>query len=249
MADRFYSMIWQEQQDRSVAADFLERVVEQGGSVSPDAQGVWWMPRVPEGMAELYGVTLRLGQPRGLLKPTRDFRPPGVVQGTGERLTLDPRDSDVYTAAAFLLDRVEGVAWAADGTVLLDSPYSGGSTARARNFAEQFGLTVILNDDPRLKPKWELRRPRLGVTESGREVVSVLNRYHVPWVPVEVPKRPEFDTVIVAHAGIAEAFRKAGGKVIVAGGDPVTINGQEKLTPATAKLLLREVYLGSARAV
>lgn len=242
MADQFYSLAWQEQSDRSVAADFLERVVDDGGEAMQDAEGVWWIRHIPEGLKELYGVTLRRGEPRGLLKATREFRPPGTVHGSGERLTLDPRESDVWLAAAFLLDRVEGVSLAADGTVLLDSPYAGGSTARARNFAEQFGLTVMLNDDKRLRAKWELRRPRLGVMDVPASVTEALDRYRAPWMKVEVPRKAEVDTVILARVELGDAFRRAGGKVIA-------VDSAYRLIPATAKMLIREVYLGSAREV
>ncbi len=242
MADPFYSLAWREQQDRSVAADFLERVAEDGGTVSQDAQGLWWISRIPTDLRELYGVTLRAGSPAGALKTTRDFRPAGTVQGRGERLTLTPRESDIWLAAAFLLDRVEGVSLAADGTMLLDSPYAGGSTARARNFAEQFGLTVTLNDDPRLRPKWELRRPRLGVMDAPLGATEALDRYRAPWMKVAEPHKREVDTVIVSRAAPAVPFRNEGGKVIV-------VDSSYGLTPATAKVLLREVYLGSAHAV
>jgi len=242
VADQFYSLEWREQNDRSVAADFLERVVDEGGEAFLDTQGLWWMPRVPEALQELYGVTLRKGEPRGPLKKAREFRPPGTVQGKGERLTLDPRESDIWLAAAFLLDRVEGVSLAADGTMLLDSPYAGGSTARARNFAEQFGLTVTLNDDRQLRPKWELRRPRLGVIAVPLAVTEALDRYRTPYVQVEVARKSEVDSVIVGRSELGGAFGKAGGKVIV-------VDGAYRLIPATAKVLLREVYLGSARAV
>ena len=64
MADRFYSMTWPEQPDRSVAADFLERVADGGGAVSQDARGVWWLERIPEGLAAWYGVVLHAGTSR-----------------------------------------------------------------------------------------------------------------------------------------------------------------------------------------
>ena len=241
MADRFYSMNWEEQADRSVAADFLERVSEERGAVSLDSKGTWWLQRFPETLAEWFGVTLRPGEPRGPLKPATEFRPPGILRGTGERLTLDPRESDVYLAFAFLLDRVEGVSWAADGTVLLDSPYAGGSTARARNFANQFGLTVTMNDDPRLKPKWILKRPRLAEVQAGKNVTDVLDHYRVPWVSAKKPTKPEFETVIVGRPAAGAVFEKAGGNVIVA--------GDFKIPPPNAKRLLHEIYLRSAREV
>ena len=234
-------MTWPEQPDRSVAADFLERVADGGGAVSQDARGVWWLERIPEGLTAWYGVVLHAGTPQGPLKKSHEFRPPGIVQGKGERLTLDPRESDVYLAFAFLLDRVEGVSWAADGTVLLDSPYAGGSTARARNFAEQFGLTVTLNDDKRLKPAWELKRPRLGLMDAGAEVTEMLDRYRVPWKKTTAPTKPEFDTVIVGRPGVGAAFVKAGGNVIVA--------AEYRVPPPGVKKLLHEIYLRSARAV
>lgn len=242
MADPFYSLAWHQQQDRSVAADFLERLAEEGATVSQDAQGRWWISRIPAGLRELYGVTVNAGFPSGPLHNTRDFRPPGTVQGAGERLTLSPRESDIWLAAAFLLDRVEGVSLAADGAMLLDSPYAGGSTARARNFAEQFGLTVTLNDDPRLRAKWELRRPRLGVMDAPPGVIEALDRYRAPWMKVTEPRKQELDTVIVPRAALAGPFRKQGGNVIV-------VDSSYRLTPATAKVLLRDAYLGSARAV
>lgn len=242
MADQFYSLAWREQADRSVAADFLEKVVDGGGEAYVDPQGLWWIPRLPEGLEELYGITLRRGQPKGPLTKAREFRPPGTVQGRGERLTLDPRESDIWLAAAFILDRVEGVSLAADGTMLLDSPYAGGSTARARNFAEQFGLTVTLNDDKRLQAKWELRRPRLGVMAVLPAVTEALDRYRAPWVNVAVARKAEVDSVIVGRSELGDAFGKAGGKVIV-------VDSAYRLIPATAKVLLRDVYLGSARAV
>ncbi len=225
-----------------MAADFLERCAEEGATVSQDARGLWWIARVPAGVRELYGVTLRPGAAAGPLHRTLDFRPPGTVQGTGERLTLSARESDIWLAAAFVLDRVEGVSLAADGTMLLDSPYAGGSTARARNFAEQFGLTVTLNDDPRVRAKWELRRPRLGVMDAPPGVAEVLDRYRAPWMKVAEARKQEVDTVIVPDAARAHAFRKQGGNAIV-------VDISYKLTPATAKVLLRDVYLGSARAV
>ena len=250
MADRLNSMVWKDQDDPSVAADFLERVAEEVGLVSIDVHGVWWLERVPEGMAEFYGVRLGSGQAHGLLKPMKEFRQRGTVQGKGDRLTLTARESDVWLAAAFLLDRVEGVSLAQEGTVLLDSPYAGGSTARARNFAEQFGLTVTLNDDPRLRAKWELRRPRLGLMRDvGREVREALDRYRVPWSEVPVPARKEVDTVIVGRREAAESFLREGGHSIVAAGAPLMIDSQYRLTAATAKLLVRDVYLGSAREV
>ena len=250
MADRLNSMVWKDQDDPSVAADFLERVAEEVGLVSIDVHGVWWLERVPAGMAEFYGVRLGSGQAHGLLKPMNEFRQRGTVQGKGDRLTLTARESDVWLAAAFLLDRVEGVSLAQEGTVLLDSPYAGGSTARARNFAEQFGLTVTLNDDPRLQTKWELRRPRLGLMRDvGSEVRNALDRYRAPWTEVSVPARKEVDTLIVARREAAEGFLREGGRVIVAAGNPLTIDGRYRLTAATAKLLMRDVYLGSAREV
>ncbi len=238
MADRFYSMKWEDQPDRSVAADFLERVAEDHGSVARDEAGTWWLQRVPEGVAQWYGVALKAGEPRGRLTRATEFRPPGILRGSGDRLTLDSRESDVYLAFSFLLDRVEGVSWSADGTVLLDSPYAGGSTARARNFAEQFGLTVTLNDDPRLKTKWELKRPRLAVMQAGRDVTDVLDHYRVPWTRTAAPAKPTFETVIVEHAGQAGAFS---GNVILA--------DEYRLTPVSAKRLLHEIYLRSAREV
>lgn len=250
MANRFYSMDGKEQDDPSVTGDFLEHVAESGGSVSVDARGVWWLERVPEGSAEWYGVRLGAGEARGPLKAMTEFRQRGTVRGQGERLTLTLRESDVWLAAAFLLDRVEGVSVALDGTVLLDSPYAGGSTARARNFAEQFGLTVTLNDDPRLLAKWELRRPRLGIMHGVASGVRLaLDRYRAPWREVSVPTRKEVDTVIVEQSNAAEAFFDEGGRVIVAGQEPLMISGRYRLTAATAKHLLREVYLGSAREV
>ena len=249
MAQRFYRFLWQDQPDRSVAADYLERVSEEGGTVMACRDGSLWLPAPPKGYAPLYGVVLHEAEPPGGLTPAQEVRPPGVLLGTGERLTLTPRESDVYAAASFLLDRVEGVAWAADGTVLLDSPYAGGSTARARNFAEQFGLTVTFNDSPRLTPKWHLRRVRLGLLQAGPEVKEVLNRYHVPWVETTTPKRPEFDTVIVGSPELGAAFRQSAGAVIVASGSPVHIDGIYPLTPLNANRLLRQVYLASAYAV
>ena len=250
VVDRLNSMVWEEQDDPSVAADFLERVAEEVGPVSVDVHGVWWLEQVPAGLAEFYGVRLGSGQAHGLLKQMKEFRQRGTVQGKGERLTLTGRESDVWLAAAFLLDRVEGVSVAQDGTMLLDSPYAGGSTARARNFAEQFGLTVTLNDDPRLRAKWELRRPRLGIMHGvAGEVRKALDRYRAPWREVSVATKKEIDTVIVAQSVAVELFLREGGRVIVAAQEPLTINGHYRLTAATAKDLLREVYLGSAREV
>ena len=249
MAQRFYRFLWQDQPDRSVAADYLERVSEEGGMVLAGRDGSLWTPGPPKPYAPLYGVVLQEAEvPRGLVT-AQDVRPPGLVQGAGERLTLTPRESDVYAAASFLLDRVEGVAWAADSTVLLDSPYAGGSTARARNFAEQFGLTVTFNDSARLTPKWHLRRVRLGLLQAGPEVQEVLNRYHVPWVETATPKRPEFDTVITGRPELGEAFRQSGGSVIEAAASPVRIDDNYPLTPLNAKRLLRQIYLASAYAV
>ena len=248
VVDRLNSMVWEEQDDPSVAADFLERVAEEVGPVSVDVHGVWWLEQVPAGLAEFYGVRLGSGQAHGLLKQMKEFRQRGTVQGKGERLTLTGRESDVWLAAAFLLDRVEGVSLARDGTVLLDSPYAGGSTARARNFAEQFGLTVTLNDDPRVRAKWELRRPRVGLMRDvGREVRDALDHYRTPWKEVPVPTRKEVDTVIVGRREAAEGFVRDGGHAIVAAGSPLTIESRYRLTAATAKVLVRDVYLGSAR--
>jgi len=172
------------------------------------------------------------------------LRPAGKLRGAGERVTLDPRESDAFLAAAFLLDRVEGVSWARNGTFLLDSAYAAGSTARALNFAHQFGLTVTLNDDPKLIPKWELKRPRLGLMTDASAVSETLDRYRVPYTRTNSPSRPAFDTVIADTLNGCEAFLRAGGTAIT----PEARFGFP-LMPRTAKVLLRAVYLGSARAI
>lgn len=144
------------------------------------------------------------------------------VQGEGAMLLLEHGDNAVFTATSFLLDRRETVQWARDGAVIVDSPYAGGNTARARNFAEQFGLRIVATDTPPA-PAFELRRPRVGVLRS-RWVESLLNQYKVPFGALAggTGLRARFDSIVLAEAAsldasALEAFVREGGTLVALG--------------------------------
>ena len=140
------------------------------------------------------------------------------VQGEGAMLLLEHGDDAAFTATSFLLDRRESVRWARDGTVIVDSQYAGGNTARARNFAEQFGLRVIATDTPPAGA-FELHRPRVAVVRSA-SVESVLNEYKVPFTRVDANLEGRFDSVVVAGAAridSLENFVRDGGTLVAIG--------------------------------
>lgn len=159
---------------------------------------------------------------------TTDFGPPGSLRGGGEIVTLDHAENAAFLGASFLLDRVEGVAWAKDGTFILDSAYASGSSARALNFARQFGLRVTMAQSA--EPVYELRRPRLGVATGEAWVTALLERYRVPFERVSGDWHAKFDTLIVASNDTSMGwsdFASAGGTVIRLPG-PVTRGSFQK---------------------
>lgn len=136
------------------------------------------------------------------------------VRGQGPVMTMDHRDNATFVATAFLLDRVENVNWAADGTVIVDSPYAGGSYARADNFARQFGIIVTLREEE-IPVKYELRRPRVGVSKSPWSV-AVFDRFRVPYAAVEGRELRDFDSIVAGETddSLIE-FARAGRTLIV----------------------------------
>lgn len=157
-----------------------------------------------------------------LLMSAQDVRASGSVRGQGAVLVLDAREDAAFAAISFLLDRRETVAWAKDGAVIVDSAYSGGSTARARNFAEQFGLHVIATDTPPAAA-FELHRPRVGMLragESSRRVEEVLEEYKVPFTVVadRANLRTRFDAMVLCGAvtdmAAIDLFVREGGTLV-----------------------------------
>ncbi len=142
------------------------------------------------------------------------------VQGEGAMLLLEHSDNATFTATSFLLDRRETVQWARNGTVIVDSQYAGGNTARARNFAEQFGLRVLATDAPPAAA-FELHRPRVAVVRS-RWVEWLLNEYKVPFTPIEggAGLRTRFDSIVLAGASTMDSlatFVREGGTLVAIG--------------------------------
>ncbi len=156
-----------------------------------------------------------------LLTSFEQARAPGSVRGEGAVLVLDHRENATFTAISFLLDRRETVSWASDGAVIVDSAYSSGNTARARNFAEEFGLTVVATDTPPA-PAWELRRVRAGVLLPDC-VQPLLHEFKVPFTTVEdrLKLRQRFDSLVlcgpVADAPSLSDFVREGGTLIAIG--------------------------------
>ncbi|MCU1259236.1 MAG: hypothetical protein JWO80_2121 [Bryobacterales bacterium] len=153
--------------------------------------------------------------PEGAIRTT-DFAPQGSVRGTGSVVMLDHAENGTFLGTSFLLDRVEGVAWAADGTVVLDSAYAGGSSARALNFARQFNLRATLVESAR--PAYELKRPRLGLAARDAWVARLFERYSVPYTSATGGGwREKFDTVVIGTGEdieLSNQFVLGGGTVV-----------------------------------
>jgi hypothetical protein len=139
-----------------------------------------------------------------------EFSPEGSLSGTGSIVTLDHAENAAFLGASFLLDRVEGVAWAADGTIVLDSAYASGSSARALNFARQFGLRVTMVESAH--PAYQLKRPSLGLATRAPWVSALLDRYNVPYTRAD---STSFDTVVFDRGDPrVNPFALAGGTAI-----------------------------------
>lgn len=142
------------------------------------------------------------------LEPVNEFRARGSVTGQGGVLLLDHRENDAFLATSFFMDREGAVRWASDGTILVDSAYTENS-ARADNFARQFGVSVRLAAAAP-PAAFELRRPRVGLyqpwTTNADEGWTewLLDRYHVPYALLHNADfgkgvlRARFDSVILA---------------------------------------------------
>jgi hypothetical protein len=151
----------------------------------------------------------RVPMPANLLRAI-EYAPEGSLNGTGAIVTLDHAENAAFMGTSFLLDRVEGVAWAGDGTIVLDSAYASGSSARALNFARQFGLRVTMVDSAH--PAYELKRPRLGIATREAWVVSLLDRYNVPYTRAE---SQAFDTMVFDRGDPRiDKFASGGGMAI-----------------------------------
>ncbi len=190
------------QRDPGAVQELLERASATGARVWRDGERFL----VAGALGELPRETGAVVQPftaqgnEDVIQAT-DFSPDGSVRGSGPVVTLDHAENAVFLGISFLLDRVEGVAWAKDGTVILDSAYAGGSRSRALNFARQFGLRARLVESA--QPAYELKRPRLGVGTGALWVTALLDRYAVPWSPAGASDwRSRFDTVIVTGSAV-----------------------------------------------
>ena len=214
--------------DSGALFEYLERAARDGAVVQ-QAGGRYFVLNASErqqALARVMGVSGRMaGVPPGDPHAVTDFRAPGSVRGEGGVLVLDHRENAVFSAMSFLLDRSETVRWARDGAVIIDSAYSSGNTARAQNFAEQFGVRVLATDAPPAAA-FEMHRPRVGVLRSGdsRWLEWVLNEYKVPFTRVESGGpawRVRFDSLVlcgaVADAAALGAFVREGGTLVAIG--------------------------------
>lgn len=214
--------------DPGALYEYLERVAHEGAAVRRFADGylVIGATARQQELARAMGLSGRLlPDPAGEQRLVTEFRAPAGVQGDGAVLRLEHRENATFTATSFLLDRRETVRWARDGAVIVDSPYAGGNTARARNFAEQFGLRVTATDAPPT-PAFELHRPRVAVVRSNEDahwLEWVLNEYKVPFTEVTSIPAGRFDSVVLAGAASLDAasmgtFVRGGGTLVATGG-------------------------------
>lgn len=199
------------QRDPGALEEFVERAVSEGAQIW--REGSRFLIR-----GELHDLSRETGvemKSWDALLPTGasrvvSFAPEGSLRGIGTVVTLSHAENAIFLGTSFLLDRVEGVGWAADGTVILDSPYAGGSSARALNFARQFGLRVTMEETAH--PFYELKRPRLGVASRDGWVAALLDRYNVPYKGVA---GTDFDTIVFETGDPrAKPFAISGGMAI-----------------------------------
>ena len=151
------------------------------------------------------------------LAPASEFRTEGAVGGKGPVVILDHRENNAFLATAFFTDRNETVRWAADGSILVDSPYieNGENRARVDNFAREFGLHVRLADAPPAKPLFELHRPRVALYQPFVANADegwtewLFDRYRVPYTLVHNADfgtpglRSRFDAIVIAAQAAA----------------------------------------------
>ncbi len=100
-----------------------------------------------------------------VLQTASTFPTAGIVHGHGPVVTLDHRETNAYLATNFFLGRHEPVRWAADRTIVIESPYVE-NEGRAVNMANQFGVTVHLKREKPTRLLYELRTPKVGLYES-----------------------------------------------------------------------------------
>jgi hypothetical protein len=200
-----------DQRDPGAVAEMLEAAVKQGAKVWQDGTRFFLQGMLPREFGVNAEVSLE-PIPSASQRVTQ-FAPEGTLRGTGSIVTLDHAENATFLGTSFLLDRIEGVAWAADGTIILDSAYASGSSSRALNFARQFGLRVTMVDEAR--PAYELKRPRLGLAARGAWLSSLLEHYSVPYTLAHEGDAPtKFDTVITEEAADWDRFAQSGGTVI-----------------------------------
>ena len=207
-------LIGPRQHDRGAVEELLERASALGARVWRDGASfligasLGDLPRETGVVVEPF-----TGGDRDDIVQTTDFAPVGSLRGSGEIVTLDHAENAAFLGASFLLDRVENVAWAADGTFILDSPYASGSSARALNFARQFGLRVTMVESAR--PAYELKRPRLGVAIQDEWIAALLDRYRVPYGrAARGDWGSKYDTILVSAALNSAASTDFAGTVI-----------------------------------
>jgi hypothetical protein len=231
-----------DQWDPAVAVDLLNALGSKGIAIQRNASGTWVVPDNPyiEPLAVEMGIAVeRTNVAQKDVTPVKGLRADGSVHGTGHITTLDHRENAVFIATAFLLDRSEGVSWAADGTVILDSWYAEGF-ARVDNFSKQFAVRLTLTDDPALKPAYVLRRPRVGLIGEAPWLANLFEQSAVPFTPIPsltsgfdsivlVGARPDVNPTSVNPTSVNPYldFMKAGGTLIVVPsgqGTPATIS-------------------------